>query len=192
MKNNIPTDKLLLDALKISLGKGNELILQFANCEELKMWRAGKLKFLKNYGSYQTSKGLKSIDMRGRERATIREVCNLYKKQGAAQIQSLTQEIEHRLIEGLKFIQMNEMKVLGIVYEDETICTMAMYQKLRSDENTIKIQLTILSATILNGRLVFSYLYAPFDDKTKITKLTKQMINLNLYNQKRNNKHRSK
>lgn len=182
------SDKLLLDGLQVSIKGVSDLLLQFADCEELKNWRSGKRKFLNNLGNYLTPTALKAIDMQGREGATLKEICNLYKKQGAELLQSLSPEIKQRLKDGFNDIQINQMKLLGIVHEDENMCAAAAFQRLKTDDNTLKDQVSVFSATILNGRLVFSYLYSPNNDRTVVDKLTKRIRELNLWNQYRNNK----
>ena len=183
-----PSDRLLIDGVKTSIKGSNELLMQFADCQELKDWRSGKQKYLNNFGSYQTSVRLKATDMTGREQATVAEICKVFKKQGAAMLQNMKPEIDKRLDDGFKNIKMNELKMLGIVHEDSNICAAATFQRFKTDDQSIKDQINVYSVTFLNGRIIFTYLYAPHGDPDIIPKLTQTITKLNDYNQLRNKK----
>ncbi len=183
-----PADKMLIDGVKTSIKGSNELLMQFADCEELKNWRTGKQKYLNNFGSYQTSAKLKSTDLTGQESATVKEICNIFKKQGATLLKNIQPEVNRRIKDGFKNIRMNELKMLGIVHEDPTICAAATFQRLRTDGNTLKDQVNVYSVTFLNGRIVFTYLYGPYGEEQMVPRLTKTITDLNNYNQLRNNK----
>ena len=80
------------------------------------------------------------------------------------------------------------MKLIGIVHEDPTICAAATFQRLKTDDGSTKDQVNVYSVTILNGRILFTYLYAPYEGGDNVSKLTKSITDLNNYNQINNKK----
>ncbi len=185
---NHPADKMLIESVKISIKGKNELLVQFSNCQELTDWRSGKQKYLNNFGNYQVSLQLKNSDMTGQEPATIKEICRVFKKQGDTLLEGLKPDMDKRVKEGFKNVKINEMKSMGAVHQDETICISAIFQRLKTQDNTTKDQINLTAVSILNGRLIFSYLFMPYGDKTEVDQITKTMIKLNRLNQS-NNKH---
>lgn len=181
-------DKLMIDGVKSSIKGLNELLLQFADCKELKQWRAGKLKYLRNFGSYQTSLKLKATDLKGREATTIQQICALYKKQGLRVFDDAKVEQKKRIAHEKKHLRNNEMKLLGIVKEDDSICAASALQRIKSDDNVIINHMNLFSITVLNGRLIFTHLYAPQDEENILARLTQSIIKLNDYNLLRNKK----
>jgi len=187
LDKNHPADKMLIEGVKISIKGKNELLSQFANCQELKDWHSGKLKYLNNFGNYQISLKFKETDMTGQEPATIKEICEIFKKQGDTLIEGLKPDMNKRVQEGFKNVKINEMKSMGVMYQDTTICISGIFQRLKTQDNSIKDQINLTAISILNGRLIFSYLFIPHGDKTEIDQITKTMIKLNRLNQTNNN-----
>jgi len=187
MEENHPSDKRLIDAVKLSVKGANEVLMQFADCQELKDWRSGKQKFLNNFGSYQTSLRFKKMNMKGREAATVKEICNVFKKQSQALVDKIKPDIDNRIENAFENVKMNEMKLLGVSHEDSTVCITATFQRLQTEKKTSKDQMNISAVNVLNGLLMFTYLYTPYAGEKVIEKNTKIMIDLNNVNQLKNN-----
>ncbi len=188
MDEGNPNDKRLIDAVKLSVKGANEVLMQFADCQELKDWRSGKQKFLNNFGSYQTSLRFKKMNMKGREAATVKEICNVFKKQSQALVDKIKPDIDKRIENAFENVKMNEMKLLGVSHEDSTVCITATFQRLQTEKKTSKDQMNISAVNVLNGLLMFTYLYTPYAGEKVIEKNTKIMIDLNNVNQLKNNK----
>ena len=183
-----PSDKTLIDSVEKSVKGFNELLVQFADCQELKEWRSGKQKYLNNLGNYQTSLKFKKTDMTGREAATIKEICTLFKKQSETLMDDIKPEIDRRVKEGFKDVEINKMKMIGVVHEDPSVCVTAAFQRLKTENGSVKDQVNISGVSVLNGRLIFSYLYTPSGDEQVVVEKSKaMMLDLNQDNQLKNN-----
>ncbi len=181
------SDKRLIDAVKLSVKGANQVIMQYADCQELKDWRSGKQRFLNNFGSYQTSLRFINVNMKGREAATVKEICNVFKKQSKELMDKVKPDIDKRIENAFDNIKMNEMKLLGVSHEDSTVCITATFQRLQTENKTSKDQMNISAVNVLNGRLMFSYLYTPYKGEKVIERYTKTMVGLNNVNQLKNN-----
>ncbi len=183
------SDKNLIDSVQKSVKDVNELLVLFADCQELKNWRSGKQKYLNNLGNYQTSLKFKKTDMTGREAETIKEICTLFKKRSETLMDDIKPEIDRRIKEGLKNVEINKMKMIGVIHEDASICVTAAFQRLKTESGTIKEQLNINGVNVLNGRLILSHLYTPYrDDQAVFDQLKALMLGLNKDNQHANKK----
>ncbi len=184
-----PSDKTLIDSVQKSVKGINELLVQFADCQELKDWRSGKQKYLNNLGNYQTSLKFKKTDMTGRETDTIKEICTLFKKQSETLMDDIKPEIDRRIKEGFNNVEINKRKMIGVVHEDPSVCVTAAFQRLKTESGTLKDQVNISGVSVLNGRLIFSSLYTPYgDDQVVVDKSKDMMLDLNQDNQNANNK----
>lgn len=161
MDPNNPADKRLIDGSKASIKGVNELLMQFADCQELKDWRVGKQLFLDNFGSYQASNKFIKLDFTGKESQSIGQICDVFKKQGAEVLNTVKPEVNERIKSGFGDIKLNELKMLGVVHDLEDICAVATFQRLKTEKNTTKNQLNVYSITVVNGRLLFTYLFSP-------------------------------
>lgn len=185
MDPNNPSDKNVIEGTKISIRGNNELLLQFADCQELKDWRTGKQKYLNNFGSYQTSLKLKDTNLSGKEGPTTKAICNVFKKQGAELMDALKPEARKRVAEGFENVQLNEVKMIAVVHDTADICAASTYQRLKTDDDSVKEQLGVYSVTFLKGRILFSYLFAPNSDKN-LADLSSKISQLNDQNKSQN------
>ncbi len=182
-----PTDKMMLETVSKSLQKSDKALFQFANCQELTEWRRGKQKYLSHIGNYQTARRLKNITVTGQESTTIKQICNNYKKQGAETLHHDVSLIEQRLEKNFKALPPNNIKMLGVVHISETLCAIASYQRINREDQSTANQVILLGLSILNNRLIYTYLLAPYSPEDKVTNLIEKLKLLNETNQSRNN-----
>ena len=182
-----PADKMMLETLDKSLEKSDKALFQFANCQELIEWRRGKQKYLSHIGNYQTARRLKNITVIGQEATTLKQICNNYKKQGAEALHHDASLIEKRLEESFKTLPPNNIKMLGVVHISETLCAIASYQQIQREDQSTANQVILLGVSILNNRLIYTYLLAPYSPEDKVTNLIEKLKLLNETNQSRNN-----
>lgn len=181
----IPADNHMLNAVKNSIKGNTELVLQFADCQELKNWRSRKKKYLDTFGSYQSSLKLKNLDLTGQEAVSIKSICEVYKKQGENILKDMETDINKRVEDSFKNVQMNKIQLLGVVKENDEICAVATFQRLKTEDGSTKDQINVYSITILKGKLIFSYLFAP-NSVDVVDQLTAQIVALNQFNQQLN------
>ncbi len=181
----IPADNHMLNAVKNSIKGNTELVLQFADCQELKNWRTRKQKYLDTFGSYQSSLKLQNLDLTGKEAESIKSICDVYKKQGGTMLKNMEKDINKRVQDSFKNVKMNKIQLLGVVKENEEICAVATFQRLKTADGSTKDQINVYSITILKGKLIFSYLFAP-NTVDVVDQLTDQIVALNKFNQQLN------
>lgn len=184
-----PADKMALTSLAKSLEGRNDVIAQFGNCNELKQWRDGNAQTFDHKGSYQVSSKLKSVDLTGKEQETVHNICSFL----AAKGDPYSENIKH-LEQGFKAIAPNQGKRLGIIHEDKNLCVAASV--LRSEQLddpsagktmlTPKVQISLYATSIIRGRLIYSYLYAPGKNIEDLNSLNKQIIQNHQLNQAAN------
>ena len=177
-----PLDKQVIEAVKALVQARNILLVQFADCKEINDWHTGKLKYLQNIGSYQTSKRTLNMNLQGQEKNTIKMVCEIFKKQADQLYKDVTKEVNEKAKEVFKNVKVNEMKSLGVVHEDPSMCAAATYQKSLTEEKDIQEQVGAYSITFQKGKMLFSYLYAPPTD-TIVKDLTNKLKKLHITNQ---------
>ena len=182
-----PTDKMMIESLNNSLANNDKSLLQFTNCQELNKWRQGTQKYLNHIGNYQTARRLEDISVRGQEAITLKQICDNYKKQGAAPLHHDKKLRENLLKEGLKALPVNNIKMLGVVHISETLCIIASYQRLSREGQSTVNQIILLGLSILNNRLIYTYLLAPYTTSEEAEKLLDKMRLLDKTNQSRNN-----
>ena len=181
-----PSDKKILDGIRIGVRGQTELINSFAECTELKNWRRGTKQFLDHFGNYQTPVKTQGQNFTGLETQIIKSVCDIYKKQGNTLLDGLKADIDKRIEEGFANIKLNENKMLGVVKEASDICVVAVAQRLKTEGNTFKDQINVFSVSVLKGRIIFTYLFAPTKDISITNKLTKKIIAIKNINQQLN------
>lgn len=181
-----PSDKKVLDGIRIGVRGQTELMNSFATCQELKNWRRGTRTFLDNFGNYQTPIKTQGQDFTGQESLIIKSVCDVYKKQGESLFDGLKADIDKRIEEGFANIKLNQNKMIGVIKETNDICVIAVAQRLKSEANTFKDQINVFSVSVLKGRIIFTYLFAPTKVNDVVSKLTKEIIAINKSNQELN------
>ena len=76
------------------------------------------------------------MNMKGREAATVKEICNVFKKQSQALVDKIKPDIDKRIENAFENVKMNEMKLLGVSHEDSTVCITATFQRLQTEKKT--------------------------------------------------------
>lgn len=182
-----PNDKRMIEASKASIRGNNELLMQFVDCKELKDWRSGTRRFLDNFGSYQVSLKLKDVDLTGQETAIVGQVCGVFKKQGAELLDTVKPAVNERLKSSFGNIRINEAKMLGIVKEEDNLCAIATLQRVKTEDDTVKDQLTVYSVSLVGGRMIYSYLFTQ-QGPDQLAGLTRRITALHQANQAHNKK----
>lgn len=190
LDQNNPADKMAVTSLAKSLEGRNDVIAQFGNCSELEQWRSGKAKTFEHKGSYQVSSKLKAVDLTGKEKDTVHNICSFL----AAKGQPYSEKIK-KYEQGFQSIKPNQGERLGIIHEDDNLCIAASV--LRSEQiddpsmdksiSTPKVQLSLYATSVIKGRLIYSYLYAPGQNIEDFNDLKKQIIENHQKNQSENN-----
>jgi hypothetical protein len=158
-----PTDAAYVEAIESGLAGTNKLLAAFAACDQLVDWRSSKKMFLE-YGYYQAPVGmldsLATPDM-------VAEVCRELRSQGEKMLDGLKEDLTQRTERALKGLQVNELRSLGVVGEDDKACYSAALRNLQAESPQQKLQDMVFAVTVLKGKLLFLYVYALHaDDRT--------------------------
>jgi hypothetical protein len=150
-----------------------------AECNQLKDWRTGKRQLLENTAQYQTMISLENAPLPATPEAMIKDTCNQLRTQGEQMVANATSDAKTRAEEVLKTIKVNETKFMGVVGEDPLACYAAVLQKLTTETGAEKTQVIVFATTVLKGKIIYYYLYAPYVSGDSVTQmLAEQRVNV--------------
>ncbi len=153
------SDKKMYTTLGPLLEKsGNKLLAMSADCRQLAEWHTGKRLLLDDYGQYQTPIG--SMDKPSTE--TVAETCTTLRKQGEQILANQLPDIKKRVESTMSKIKLNETKFIGVLGEDNDACYAALIQKIHTEANTDKTQITAFAISLVKDKSVFTYRFAVY------------------------------
>jgi hypothetical protein len=153
------SDKRMITTLTDLLAKsGNKLLSMSADCHQLSNWHTGKQLLLDDYAQYQTPIG--SMDKPPSE--TVAQTCNTLRDEGNKILANQLPDIKKRVESTLSKIKMNETSFLGVLAEDNDACYAGLIQKIHTEANTDKTQITVFAISIVRNKSVFSYRFAVY------------------------------
>jgi hypothetical protein len=154
----------------------NRLLAFSADCEQLAEYRATKgAAPLDNFAQYQTFASWENRPLPGQPEAIIKWVCRNMRAQGERIAFNATSDIKARTEEVLKNVKVNDIQVLGVVGEEPFACYVALLKKFRSVDSSEKTQAVALVITIVNFKLIYYYLYAPYVNSATVTDTLEQL-----------------
>jgi hypothetical protein len=153
------SDKRMITVLGGLLEKsGNKLLTMSADCRQLSDWRTGKRQLLDDYAQYQTM--IASMDKSPSE--TVAQTCNTLRQEGNKILENQLPDIKKRVESTITKIKLNETSFLGVLAEDTDSCYAGLIQKIHTEANTDKTQITAFAVSIVNNRTVFTYRFAVY------------------------------
>jgi len=164
-----PSDLRLFSILEGAFkNSGNRLLAISADCTELNDWRARKRKFLDNFAQYQTVIALENLEYQANGAELINTVCKELRAQGEKIVTGMEKDVQARYEEVLKDVKVNETRFIGVLGEEPTICYAAVVERVVADgmEKTI---VTVWATTIVGGKMVYVYQFAPHVSGNSIT-----------------------
>jgi hypothetical protein len=165
-----PSDVKMMDAVDGMLKPtGNRLLAISADCTQLNDWRTGKRKLLDNLAQYQALVATESSDQSANAADVIKTACAEMRTQGEKIVSDMEPDVRARADRVLKTVKVNEMRFLGVIAEEPTICYAAMLQKFKAETGAEKTQVTVFATTILKGKIVYFYMFAPYESGSTVT-----------------------
>jgi hypothetical protein len=156
-----PSDKRMITTLTDLLEKsGNKLLGMSADCQQLRDWRSNKRQLLDDYAQYQTAIG--SMDKPPSE--TVAQTCSTLRQEGNKILENQLPDIKTRVESTLTKIKIGETSFLGVLAEDANACYAGLVQKIRTEANTDKTQITVFAVSIIKNKSVFSYRFAVYQN----------------------------
>jgi len=171
-----PSDANMITTIGTMLEKGgNRLLVISAECRQLDDWRAGRRPLLANYAQYQTRMALENSNLPASPTEVIKGTCAQMRAKGESFTTSITPDVQKRFDEVMKTVKINEMKFLGVLSEDANACYAALMQRIRAQSGTDIAQAVVFATTIVKGKLVYYYLFAPYVSGQSVTDLLTQL-----------------
>jgi hypothetical protein len=153
-------DKRLYDTVRAVLPASNTLLLMMGDCAELDAWHTGKRKTLDSQAQYQTLTRMMGDETVPTE--LIKQTCEALRAQGDKILADQIPDIQARAERELKQIKVGEGRFLGVVGEEPLACYAAILQKLTAEDKTEKTIVVLYATTVIKGKLLYYYLFAPF------------------------------
>jgi hypothetical protein len=160
-----PSDKRMITTFTDLLAKsGNKLLDMSADCGQLTDWRAGTRQLLDDYAQYQTQ--ISSMDKPPSE--TVAQTCAKLRATGDKILANKLPDIKARVESTLSKIKMNETKFIGVLGEDPNACYAGIIQKLHTEANTDKTQVTVFAVTLIKKKSVFVYRFSLYQNPQSV------------------------
>lgn len=165
----LASDARLIADIHGALGKtGNRLLILSADCGELRDWRDGKRSALDHMAQYQTVRSLEDRPLADTPEKVVKGYCDEMRALGQQSTPGMTPDA----------LRGNEIKFLGVVGEDPLVCYSSLLQKFATDVGE-RTQVTVFATTVLKGKIVLYYLFAPYVGGETVTQmLVKQRANV--------------
>jgi hypothetical protein len=169
------SDTKMIDVVEGMLKpSGNRLLALGADCEQLRDWRTGKRKLLDNLAQYQTLVGAENASLQATAAEVIKRSCEQMRAQGEKIAADELPRVQARAEEVIKMVKVNGQSFLGVIAEEPAVCYAAILQKFKTESGDEKNQVTVFAATVVAGKLVYFYLFAPYVSGSTVTDLLVQ------------------
>ncbi len=158
------SEKRALSTLGDLLAKaGNKLLGMSAECGQLAGWHGGG-RLLDDYAQYQTP--IATLNSAPSE--TVAQSCAALRAQGDKILANQLPDIKTRVEKTLDGVKMGETAFLGVLAEDPGACYAGLIQKIHTQLNTDKTQVTVFAMTIVRNKSVFTYRFGVYADANSV------------------------
>lgn len=159
LKSSEPSDSRLIQYLEDTNQELNKVLMIFADCGQLKLWRNGELPNLDDYGYVLTPKSLINRKLDMSTRSYLFEVRKAFKAKGVELLNRNVENLGIFLNKHFPTMQLNETKNLGILSQDNNAIYCGILQNLQSEENKSKHMAGIMAMSLVKGKSVIFYLW---------------------------------
>ena len=174
-----PSDARLAGILRQVFGGELRMLGGFADCAQLRSWRTGTRKTLSDYGQFLVPADFIDKKLDGPSQPYVETICKIMRENGGALLDQSAPTVKQRFEEALKGAQMNEMRFLGVVGQDDTACYFGLIQKLITEHGDPKTQVDVSAIAFVSGKMIYSNLYAVHEgDQTLSELLERQQTNV--------------
>lgn len=172
-------DQQVLSVVQTALGATNRLIGMSADCNQLEEIRQGKSKPLANYAQYQTLTTLMDGALPTAPASFIKQLCTMMRAEGEKMMGQLEAGIKSRMEFAAKNAKVNSVNLVGVVDEEEEVCYFAALISAVMANGVKNDQLSLGAVTVVDGKLVYYYLFQPYAKSDDVTAaLKKQKVNV--------------
>ena len=163
-----PSDARLIGMIKkMTRGRG-KLFLSVANCEQLKAWRAGKMKTLDDYGFIMVPRRAVRGKIRTSRAAFVKTMERQLNKVTQRRRRAIKANMRRRVRSLNTTLRLNQTKILGVLKADDTAVHVGVLQKLQTEYGDQKTIVGSFGATLVRKKVLFVYLYSKMQGQASI------------------------
>ncbi len=166
-----PADARIMSSIRGAIAGTNELVASFAECNELKGWRAGVYQTLDHFGQYMTLLQTLNQEIDTPQAAMIADICKEMRAASPADNEAIMAKSSNRLEVIMEGVKVNEQKMLGVIDEDANGCYSALFQRMQAEVGGEKQIAGVFNTTFVKGKIIYVNLYAPFAGDDTVNKL---------------------
>lgn len=171
LDKTIEADKRLLSITERGFSGINRLLVQFADCGELNLWRNGRQPTLNNFGyAFVSIKAEHKMVNISRQAFLTRLATYLAAKEGRDSLEKGlsigVKRLERMRNAGDHNIRMGERKVLGLMFRDENALCVGIVLGLTTEFGKQKTALGCGIVTVLRNRVVNLQIFRPNDARS--------------------------
>ena len=155
-----PSDAQLIGYLQSAFQGELRLLGGFADCGQLSSWRGGKRSTLSDYGQFLVPVNMLDYVTAGPTKPYVDAVCSALQTEGDDVVRKNESMMKARLEDTLKGAQLNEVRFLGVVGQDDNACYFGMVQKLVAQDGQPKTQVDVSAVAFIAGKVLYTNLYA--------------------------------
>lgn len=167
VKSNAADNQLISLIERVNAGR-NRLLLMFAECAQLKTFRASG-KDLSSYGSYLAPvSASKPVNMPRARFATI--IGKQFEKQKEL-IEKAMKEAKQRVRQNAPGLKLQDNQNLGLIHQDDTGAFTGVVQNWQTEGSAVSRLATVTGITLVRDRVVSMNLAASYTGKATVTAL---------------------
>jgi hypothetical protein len=162
------SDAPLVAAVHSRLRKiGHRLLNLSADCGELRDLRNDKRRDLDHMAQYQTVANLEEGPLPDTPELVVKGYCDELRLRGDPSIAVLSPDA--RATRAFEMLKVNQGTFLGIIDEDKLVCYASLLEKSKTESGGEKAQVTVFAITVIKGKVISHYLYAPYAGSETVT-----------------------
>lgn len=146
---------------------GARVLGMSAGCSELAPWRSGG-RLLEHFALYGVLKADEAKPLPMAPSAFVHQLCGEGRKASGQIGPETLDQTQLRLDRSARELKVGG-RVMAVLAEDPLVCYLAMVLKLRTELGSDKTQLMMWANTVVKGKPLDYYLYAPYVDGATIT-----------------------
>lgn len=143
----------------------------FADCNELKAWRAGERGTLAHYGDYLVPVSGASKTARGSSRTLMDAACRTMREYNGEYSGWRSPGLKERVDKALEQYKVNQVRLIGVIEQDENACYFATVQKTQAENKEIKTQINVVALALIGGKMLYIDLYSVLENDSTIQSL---------------------
>lgn len=153
---------------KMNRGRGT-LYLSVANCEQLKAWRAGRMRTLDDYGFIMVPRKAIRGKIRTSRAKFVKAMERRLNQMTDRRRRAMKASMRRRVRALNTTLRLNQTKILGVLKADDTAVHVGVMQKLQTEYGDQKTIVGSFGATLVRKKVLFVYLYTKMQGQQSIS-----------------------